>query len=338
MEYRLYILAGTFLLAVIAAAVFVVTLVRARRDDRLAPPRILQHDPSTIPARDVGVDTDLHDLNVSVSADAPSAALLTPLRTGAWQPAEDPAPAERLPAVSLEERIADFVPAPSVPEPAFATRQYAEWEVDRSALDSAERGSAQPALHELLPEVAPLEPDEVVAEAPPSVSRPVPSGVPEVWAPEHDDDFGAEIAALLPPAEPESPLGEQPAVEARPIAHPPVPAAPRPEVIVSAAEPPAPTPEPTPVPEPAASPRPRVRVAALDGVVPQSDAPPLPLPTTTPVPAGGREPDLVMVAPVELWFGDSRIGVKAGSATYDRFRKYADSLLLDLKDARSATR
>jgi hypothetical protein len=34
-----------------------------------------------------------------------------------------------------------------------------------------------------------------------------------------------------------------------------------------------------------------------------------------------------MAAPVEMWFGDARVGVKGGTATYDRFRKYADVLL-----------
>jgi hypothetical protein len=42
-------------------------------------------------------------------------------------------------------------------------------------------------------------------------------------------------------------------------------------------------------------------------------------------------PEIVMEAPVEMWFGEKRVGVKAGTATYDRFRKYADVLLDDLK-------
>jgi hypothetical protein len=41
-----------------------------------------------------------------------------------------------------------------------------------------------------------------------------------------------------------------------------------------------------------------------------------------------------MEAPVEMWFGDSRVGVKAGTGTYDRFRKYADVLLEDLRSSR----
>jgi hypothetical protein len=45
----------------------------------------------------------------------------------------------------------------------------------------------------------------------------------------------------------------------------------------------------------------------------------------------GESAELQMVAPVEMWFGDARVGVKAGTRTYDQFRKYADVLLGDLK-------
>lgn len=44
-------------------------------------------------------------------------------------------------------------------------------------------------------------------------------------------------------------------------------------------------------------------------------------------------PELVMAAPVEMWFGESRIGVKAGTKTYAQFRKYADALFEDLRDS-----
>jgi hypothetical protein len=45
-----------------------------------------------------------------------------------------------------------------------------------------------------------------------------------------------------------------------------------------------------------------------------------------------------MVAPVEMWFGDARVGVKAGTKTYAQFRKYADVLLGDLKGKHDPTR
>jgi hypothetical protein len=45
-----------------------------------------------------------------------------------------------------------------------------------------------------------------------------------------------------------------------------------------------------------------------------------------------------MVAPVEMWFGDYRVGVKSGSTTHAQFRKYADALLGDLKGENKRTR
>lgn len=44
--------------------------------------------------------------------------------------------------------------------------------------------------------------------------------------------------------------------------------------------------------------------------------------------------EIVLAAPVEMWFGESRIGVKAGTKTYAQFRKYADVLFGDLKAAK----
>ena len=43
-----------------------------------------------------------------------------------------------------------------------------------------------------------------------------------------------------------------------------------------------------------------------------------------------------MAAPVEMWFGDARVGVEPGTETYDQFRKYADELFDDLKAADNA--
>jgi hypothetical protein len=57
-------------------------------------------------------------------------------------------------------------------------------------------------------------------------------------------------------------------------------------------------------------------------------------------PVGDRadSSDFHMVAPVEMWFGDARVGVKAGTRTYAQFRKYADVLLGDLKGVNARTR
>lgn len=93
----------------------------------------------------------------------------------------------------------------------------------------------------------------------------------------------------------------------------------------------APVTVPVPPPRPA---RPVARVHAPDGEVTEY-APTASAHNSTRSAAAGRDsvPELVMAAPVEMWFGDSRVGVKAGTATYERFRKYADVLLADLDQA-----
>jgi hypothetical protein len=61
-------------------------------------------------------------------------------------------------------------------------------------------------------------------------------------------------------------------------------------------------------------------------------------PSVMPMTSGSQPEDIVMAAPVEMWFGESRIGVKAGTKTYERFRKYADVLFADLHAAKARTR
>jgi len=110
----------------------------------------------------------------------------------------------------------------------------------------------------------------------------------------------------------------------------------RPVVRVTTAEPPAPEPASEPRERRVhARPRATVRIheipvdAQLEG---ESSA------TLAPIPAGPRGddiPDMVLETPVEMWFGDSRIGVKPGSVTYDKFKRYADALLADLNESAS---
>jgi len=51
-----------------------------------------------------------------------------------------------------------------------------------------------------------------------------------------------------------------------------------------------------------------------------------------------EEHEYAMHTPVEIWFGDARVGVRDDTGTSRRFRKYADRLLADLKAAQEATR
>ncbi len=45
--------------------------------------------------------------------------------------------------------------------------------------------------------------------------------------------------------------------------------------------------------------------------------------------------EYVMEAPVELWFGDTRVGVRSGSGTERRFQRFAEVLFEELAAARS---
>jgi hypothetical protein len=46
--------------------------------------------------------------------------------------------------------------------------------------------------------------------------------------------------------------------------------------------------------------------------------------------------ELIMAAPIEIWFGEQRVGVKKGTRTYDQFQSYADALFQELRSAGGA--
>lgn len=465
MDVRPLILAGTFLLLVGSLAVFFWALRRSAWERHMqgsAPLPVEGHSGASGP-----VDTDLRGLVLEVSPDAPSASLLTPLRTGEWAPPAQPAPAEELVGVSLSERIEAFTPLPDIPEPAFAVQTYSAWEVAPEAgpgagVAAAELVGGESAARATVPwvEVAAVPEQrtpvhEVAHDLP--IASPVmvpPVASPELFAAEvqtdWDEDFEAEIARLLPdgppagaaPTPPPGPLREpemrfavepepapqpepapresmpetapEPALEPVPESVPVLEPVPEPAPALEPEFEPAPVPgpalEPAPIPQPAPEPAPPIPQAAPQPEVgPQSDTAPVGfdfwegqlreqqgiavapvreaaserpaarvaeaafippvVPVTVPAPprparpvarvhsadgevteyapaatdadrptrlaAAGRDsiPEMVMAAPVEMWFGDSRVGVKAGTATYERFRKYADVLLADLGEA-----
>jgi len=108
----------------------------------------------------------------------------------------------------------------------------------------------------------------------------------------------------------------------------------RPAVVVRAPAAPAPTPAPAP-PSGWSAPRPRARVRArLEPSEPSAGVQKRQLPNALLTHGSRAEaPELIMAAPVEMWFGDVRVGVKAGTKTHGQFRRYADILLGDLKGA-----
>ena len=172
--------------------------------------------------------------------------------------------------------------------------------------------------------VAPaLTPEPVFPEAfewqPPQVPVPQPVPIPAPVAPE-----------LNPPLvqEPELPVVEPPAPEPEPeplLVPAPAPAIPVPVPVAEIAS------EPVPAAQPVSA-RPRAHahaipsaVVAPGGLADEARVAETALPQ---LPAGE---ELVMSAPVEMWFGEYRVGVKLGTKTHAQFRKYADVLLGDLK-------
>lgn len=137
-------------------------------------------------------------------------------------------------------------------------------------------------------------------------------------------------AAAVPPAPVPPVAATIPTVLAAPVERPPV--------IVHGVESggSAYAPVGTPVPPPSRPVRPRAVVRLTGDLL---AAPTVPLPAAV-VPAPGAPlgdraaaPAVTMAAPVEIWFGEYRVGVRAGTKTYDQFRRYADTLLKDLHDA-----
>ncbi|MDZ4168838.1 MAG: hypothetical protein U1E26_04175 [Coriobacteriia bacterium] len=156
-------------------------------------------------------------------------------------------------------------------------------------------------------------PAPVVVPVPVPVAEP-PAPTPALQAAAKEEYWEDMLRGQQPP---ETPRAQVRAAEARP------------EVHVSASEPPA-VPQSVPVAQSRpARVRPVARVRSAEGLL--VEFAPAAAVGEGPDSRRGAVPELVMEAPVEMWFGEARVGVKAGTATYDRFRKYADVLLQDLR-------
>jgi hypothetical protein len=180
-------------------------------------------------------------------------------------------------------------------------------------------------------------PAEQVQWTPPAAASPPPRPA-EIVASTPGEGVAAAKAALEPV------VIAEPRPHARPTAAGPVPApepvqaarpvVARPAAVVRATEPPSPEPAPEPELEPL-EPRPAVRVAGIR--VPlgaeESEAT---VPGEAAAPGGeaGHVPEIELSSPVEMWFGEHRVGVKQGTATFDRLQRYAETLLNDLHDSR----
>ncbi len=119
MDPRLYMLVGTFALLVIALVATIVSIVRAsRRTPRWSDTPVSEHVdwPALPPGPGPQIDMSLEGVDLSEPEDGPTAALLTPLRTGDWQPTEEPALVQSLSYLSLDARVASFHVSTSVGE------------------------------------------------------------------------------------------------------------------------------------------------------------------------------------------------------------------------------
>lgn len=119
MDPRLYMLAGTFALLVIALGATIVSAIRASRRGRYVPdvePDMQRQWPAVPQVPGQEPRTSLDGFELEVPGDSPCAALLTPLRTGSWEPPDEPAPAAILSSVSLDARVASFEATSQVPD------------------------------------------------------------------------------------------------------------------------------------------------------------------------------------------------------------------------------
>jgi len=247
-----------------------------------------------------------------------AAVVPTPIAVPEPQPPVEPAPAP-------------LPPSPPTPEPPAAPAP--EWVMPTAPAIEQPVPDAQPPSDQFWESMFREQVEPVSAAAPATrvivPPMPVPDGTPVV-AP-------AQRPAGVPAPAP------TPAVVPAPAPAPTPAPAPAPAPAAARATAPVPHPAPASAP-PARPPRPRTIVRSLVGD--EHPAPrqvPLePLATARPIdesPVGrSKLEEIVMAAPVEMWFGDSRIGVKAGTKTYAQFRKYADVLFADLHDAKSRNR
>ena len=390
MDPRLYMLAGTFALLVIAVTVALISMLRTVRAGRRAtqggPPAPPPEWTDLPPATERTFDPSLDGLHVEVAHDSPSASLLTPLRTGVWRPPESPAPAHELHSVALNRRIAEH-PAPRT-EPVWASTVPVVAPSEPAPVPSAVAA----------PPSTPVPAAQVVhapVAAPPSVPRVDATSTPQSAPVLPRPSLAATPTVAAPSAASATPTTATPAVDTAPVSEaeafaqaatfplldpsvlppgeaytsePPAATAPNARSATAPAEAPSVTLEPPapiaveqasgrpaavtrdsapdPLPEPSAPPaapslstRPRTVVRSAGAGTPGRDTDAAPLaPLASPVTAKNgspRElaPEFVLAAPVEMWFGEHRVGVKAGTRTYDQFRRYAETLFEDLKAA-----
>ena len=234
-------------------------------------------------------------------------------------------------------------PAPGVEPPAAPAAQPA------ATSEPVSTPASGPEPAELLGSVIPasiLSPQTALVPPPPppqaTSEPPLPSR--RVSAPATPEPVAPLLVPLAPPVAP-------PAVAPLPIA-PQIPAASPPVAMGPAAAPLPPRPVASTVPERPAVQRPLepppathaerpkavVRPGALGGLSKPAPTGIEPARLHEEGVAAPSAPEFVLSAPVEMWFGESRVGVRRGTRTWEQFRRYADILLGDLQEPPSRDR
>jgi hypothetical protein len=340
------------------------------RDDVPSPPAAPAAGPAVAETAPAGV-TKPSDEAAPEPVSEPTP---TPRPDAAITPQPAPAPTTTPMDSRPETSVADEGPVKDVA--AVVERATQDAEIDHlieelvepaaSALEGTAPAATQADAGESEPTPEPTPPSAPSSPTPPSVPA-------STRSQDHlaDDGEGEVAPDMTPPLEFVSPANGlavsavTPPTAPRPASVPsPPPAAGAASVEVAKAEAPAPPAPPQARPAPAAppvsatepEPRPKTaspaRTARVTGVsaqgghaAPGSDVPSArrqaPLRDTPRATVAAESPEKVpdheLVAPVEMWFGEDRVGVKPGSRTYDLFQKYAAVLFDDLKRSTRST-
>jgi len=388
MDYRLYILAGSFVFLIVSVLLLILTTARAHKASGVPDePDVSGNWPMLKPAPEE-IEASIRE-TFSEPTSGVAAVLNEPIRTGAWQPEPAEQDAKSTPPRSdywdaLIEEPSLLMRERTEPEAASAPEAIAPEPIVSAAPDTIEEpepesltgpAPAPPAaqsvstvaatvvkrasqdaeidhmIEELVEEPAAEIPAEKVAEAsepvlPARPSAPTPPSLPEP----------VPVAPVAPPAqrvpsapsEPTPPPEPESAPDPIPVTLSEQPAAPVSEPVSTPVAVPA-SPVATPVQAPAGAQTARVTpVPAAQRAVTQQrrEVPSARRQVVAPVERpqariAGERPESIpehdLVAPIEMWFGDDRVGVKPGSRTYDLFQKYARVLLDDLRRSGTST-
>ncbi|MDP2182432.1 MAG: hypothetical protein Q8K99_07670 [Actinomycetota bacterium] len=328
MDVRLAILAATFVLVLFALVYLARSVSRLKQTE---PNSLADFEPSSWPMLKPAPPEIVEAARSDAFAEPTGgmvAVLNQPLRTGAWKPVEEGVvgghglrpSADYWDALIEEQSVLvsrrTVVPA-KVRTPQVTAVAPADEPVDwlDTLIDELDAGKPAPAPE--LPQPEPVVPKPAPTPEPPRPEPVVPTPVPAPAEPRPQT-----VVRTVEPV-------RQPVSVAPPIPVPPLIERPRATVSVIA----------TPASD-------RTEIASNGSTLPSPNEAisvhPIPpsLPASAPShgPSGDEIPDIVLVAPVEMWFGESRVGVKQGSRTYELLQKYARALLDDLKRSKADSR